>query len=165
MNLNTSKSVIIAFLASASIFAAGAVTAQPAPPPMTGSDHDGFMRDRMEKHMEAREKALHDALGLRSDQEPAWASLKAAIKPPADDRRERPELEGLTTPERLDAMSRMMAEHQSRFQAHASAIKAFYAQLTAQQRKVFDAMPMMGHGLMRGDHHRRGGDGPGAMGH
>jgi hypothetical protein len=85
----------------------------------------------------------------------------------------RPDLAGMTTPERLDAMARMMDERMTRmrerFQRHATAVKALYAVLSPEQRRTLDALPgLMGHGMGMGMAmgHRGGTDKPGmGMGH
>ena len=72
----------------------------------------------------------------------------------------------LTTPERLDRMAAMMSEHmakhQAEFQKHAEAIKAFYAVLSPEQRRAFDALPPH---MFGGGHHEEGGEGHGERGH
>ena len=108
---------------------------------------------------------LRDALQLTAAQEPALQAFLAATTPPEHpehpgpdgDRGERP---ALTTPERLDQRAAMMARHQAAFEARAAATRTFYAQLTAAQKKAFDALPMM-HGprKMHGPG-GRGGDRP-----
>lgn len=72
----------------------------------------------------------------------------------------------LTTPERLDKMSAMMSEHMARhqaeFQKRAEAIKAFYAVLSPEQKRAFDALPEHMLGGMHGHH---GGEGHDGWGH
>ena len=75
----------------------------------------------------------------------------------------------MTTPERLDAMGRIMDERtqrmRERFQRRAAAVKALYAALSPDQRHTLDALPgLMGPGMgMGGDRGRgpRGVDKPG----
>jgi protein CpxP len=76
----------------------------------------------------------------------------------------------LTTPERLDKISAMMSEHiakrQAEFQKHSAAIKAFYAVLSPEQQRAFDALPPGLLGGMHGGHGGEGGgDGHGEWGH
>jgi hypothetical protein len=66
-----------------------------------------------------------------------------------------------TTPERLDAQAKRMAEHQAAFQKRAAATRAFYAQLTPSQQKVFDTLHAHHGG---GRHMRVFRGGPGHMG-
>jgi periplasmic protein CpxP/Spy len=145
---------------------------------------------RMHEHMEMHARHLHDLLQLRPDQDAALQSLLAAFAPshvdqmgdhhmgpgapghmdhhmgPGADGHD--DLAKLTTPERLDKMATMMAEHtarrQAEFQKHAEAIKAFYAVLSPEQKRAFDAMPQHLFGGMHG-HHGDGGEGHGGWGH
>ena len=149
------------------------------PPP---GAHDGGRHwdpVAMKAHFEARRQAhaqlLHDALGLRSDQEGAWQAFLAEMRPPEGEAGHRPHMrdEGaapLTTPERLDRMAQRMGERQARFQHHAEAVKRFYAALDGRQQKTFDALTALRrgeHGGM-GDHgfggHHGFGGGPKAAG-
>jgi hypothetical protein len=106
---------------------------------------------------------LRDALQLRPEQEPALRAFIEATAPKPGDfekmRREHEERAKLTMPERLDRMAARMAERAQRFQAHAAAVKRFYAQLSPAQQKAFDAMPMH----MGGRHGMRGPGRPGGM--
>lgn len=123
-----------------------------------GPDHEKRLAD-MREH---REKRLHDLLQIKPDQDAAFHAYIAAITPPPRDGKPGGwghHGEGampMTTPERLDRMAARMAERQARFQQMAAATKTFYAALTPDQRRAFDAMPMMEHGGhhegMRGEH-------------
>jgi protein CpxP len=144
--------------------------------------HDGgrqwdpaAMKARFEARRQARAQLLHDALGLRPDQDGAWQAFLAEMRPPEGDasRHRHMHEEGgapLTTPERLDRMAQRMGERQARFQHHAEAVKRFYTALDARQQKAFDAITalrggergrMGGHGM---DGHHGFGGGPGAVG-
>lgn len=111
---------------------------------------------RMQAMMAQRHAALKTALKLTAAQEAAWKAfedsapmgqmgqgMKAMRPDPA-------EMAKLTTPERLDKMAALHAEHQKTMNAamdkHIQATKALYDQLSAEQRKVFDtqSMAMMG---------------------
>lgn len=167
-------------VAAAFSLAAGVSLAQPAPgTPPTGAQHPHMMRQHgmgergdPAQMAERHAQRLRDALQLRPDQEPALKALVAAMQPPAGEmaqmRAQHDAMAKLSTPERLDRMQAMMAQHQARFAQHAEAIKRFYAQLTPTQQKAFDAMPMMGHGMgheMMGGHGMHGHGMKGAMGH
>ncbi len=161
---------------------AAAVAAQehPASPPAAmGEKWREHMRQRMDAHIHA----LHDILNIHPNQEAAFQAFIASMKPPeqgdhAHDDHEHGdhhdmdrgpgEMAGLTTPQRLDRMAAKMAEHQAAFQRHASAVKTFYAALSPEQQKAFDALGAMRHG--HGEHEFGGmgehgpmGDGPHAM--
>ncbi len=100
------------------------------------------------KFMEKRLAVLHDALKLTPAQAPAWNSFVEKSKPPVA--AGRPDFEALSklpTPERLDRMQALAKERQDRMAARTSAVKEFYAQLSPEQQKVFDAefmKPMRG---------------------
>jgi periplasmic protein CpxP/Spy len=129
-----------------------AVTAQDPPAPGPGAPPTAQQRaDWMHARMEARAKALHDILNLRPDQEAAFQAFQAAMAPqPHGDRHEHGDQAAgpVTTPERLDHMAERMAKHEAAFHQRADAIKAFYAVLSSDQQRAFDALPLMG-----GDHH------------
>ena len=184
--------IAAAALASVSTFAL-AQAAPPAGPP-TAEQREAWKakaEERMHEHMAMHAKHLHDLLQLRPDQDAALQTLMASMAPSRmvhmgdhhmDDRHMGPGgpepmdhhmgpgMEGhddfarLTTPERLDKMAAMMAEHsamrQAEFQKHAEAIKAFYAVLSPEQKRAFDAMPEHMMGGMHGEH-----EGHGGMGH
>ena len=146
---------LIASVAAFAAFAAGAslAAAQDLPPPQAG--HDARMHDHMQAHI----RGMHDILNIRPDQEAAWQAFTASMVPPPHPDMERHgeghEL-GKTTPQRLDEMAAKMAEHQAAFQRHAEAVKRFYAVLSPQQQKAFDAMSAMmmhhmGHGGPMGE--------------
>jgi hypothetical protein len=69
------------------------------------------------------------------------------------------ELSKLPTPERIDKMKALHAEHMTAMNAEMNqrgdAAKSFYATLSEDQKKVFDAeaMPRMGRGGRSGGHH------------
>jgi Spy/CpxP family protein refolding chaperone len=115
--------------------------------------HGGSMGLRMKHHMQK----LKTELKLSADQELAWAAMASAITPPTrPPRPDRAEMEKLSMPERLDKMKQMMAQHHearvAEMEKHAAAVKAFYAVLTPEQKKTFDAKAIPGwiHGPHRG---------------
>jgi hypothetical protein len=147
------------------ISAAAPAFAQDAPPAGPAADagqHGAMMREHMAHRRAEHLKLLHDALGIRPDQETAWQAFAASMTPQPGagepKQRERGEADQphhLTTPERLDRMAARMADRQARFQRHAEAVKTFYAALSPTQQRTFDALAAL-HG-MRGGH---GGPGP-----
>ncbi|WP_236748699.1 Spy/CpxP family protein refolding chaperone [Acidovorax carolinensis] len=133
--------------------------------------------------MAQRIDALKAQLKLTPAQEPAWTAFTAAMQPserPArlDRTMDRNEMDKLTTPERIDRMRALRAQYAAEADRRGEATKTFYAALTPEQQKTFDAQaqPMRGKGGHRGDwghghgehgHHggMRGGDMPmGGMG-
>jgi Spy/CpxP family protein refolding chaperone len=121
---------------------------------------------RMQAMMEKREALLKAQLKLTPAQEGAWKAFVDAKKPtapPAADMQQRPdpiEMAKLTTPERLDKMKAMREEHMKIMTAamakHEEATRAFYAALTPEQQKVFDAVSMQGPRGAMGPRHEKG---------
>lgn len=102
--------------------------------------HKDWGNARHSEFFEKRTKTLHDKLKLADSQETAWNEFIEKSKPEARHQQlDRSELAGLSTPERLDRMLAMMKARQQQMESHAQAVKSFYAQLTAEQQKVFDA--------------------------
>jgi protein CpxP len=167
------KLPLLASVAALTI-AAGAATlsfAQEPPPPGAApppaGDHAQWAEHRRE-HQEARAHALHDILNIRADQEAAFQAFIASMAPPSRaggmGEHGDHDVAHLTTPQRLDRMAAKMAEHQARFQQRADAIRHFYAALSPEQQRAFDALH---EGMMGGHHgHDHGGPGgPGGPGH
>lgn len=127
-----------------------------------GMGHPGMGRmdpARMQARMEKRQAALKAELKLTPAQEGAWTTFTAALKPPVDLVGKRPdvvELAKLTTPQRIDQMKALHAQRQSEMNAimdkRAEATKVFYAALTSEQQKVFDAATVghLAHAWRRG---------------
>ena len=137
--------------------------------------HDGMHHERMD-HMDAdkmqalmdkRHAALKAKLKLTPAQEGAWSTYTAAMKLPVDlmkrHHADQAELAKLTTPERIDKMKAMRTEHMNDMNAvmdkRGDATKAFYATLTPEQKKVFDANTMRPQGNGRHMGGRMGMDG------
>ena len=121
-----------------------------------------------EARMEKRMQALKTSLKLNASQEAAWATYTASIKPqrPTADERpahaDRQALAAMTTPERIDAMQAMHNKRHAAMQAHMEqrnqATKTFYAALSPEQQKTFDAETLKMHaghgkGHPHGDKH------------
>ena len=148
-----------------------------APPAGPPGAHDGHhwdpaaMKAHMQERHQRRLQTLHDALGLRADQESAWQAFAADSGRGPEGRKPGGREHGqgggqppapLTTPEKLDRMTHRMGEMQARLEKRAETVKRFYAALDPRQQKTFDALfAMRGHGGM-GHHHEHGGDGGGA---
>lgn len=123
------------------------VLAQPAPsaPPSAGASASparkpGDMQERRQAHMAQRVNALKAQLKLTPEQEPAWNAYTAAMRPterPA--RLDRADMEKLTTPERIDRMRALRAQHAAEADRRGEATKTFYAALTPEQQKTFDS--------------------------
>ena len=101
----------------------------------------GKMEDMHAKHS----AELKAKLKLTAAQEANWTAFSNAMKPPTHTAKptiDSTELAKLSTPERLDKMKALRAEHMASRNADMEqrdqAIKTFYGTLTAEQKKVFD---------------------------
>ncbi|MEO8408129.1 MAG: Spy/CpxP family protein refolding chaperone [Oxalobacteraceae bacterium] len=130
-------------------------------PPSDGAGKTGTMQnkqdkyekrgERMHEHMAKRQAELHAKLKLNASQEAAWKTYTDSMTPP--DRSQRPDraaLQNMPAPQRMQAMLDRMKQGQTRMESHLAALKTFYAVLTPEQQKIFDAE----FGQHRG--HRRG---------
>lgn len=151
-------------LASATFASSGAFAQAPltAPPPPAAEARPGAQApakpqlqraerfERMQAHRAQRLAALKEKLKLTPAQENAWNSFAAAQQPPARPAgqadADRAEFAKLTTPQRLDRMQARQAERSAMFAQRADATRSFYATLTPEQQKTFDAesMPRIG---------------------
>jgi hypothetical protein len=120
-----------------------------APAGQRGGDRQKSFEDRQHK----REQRLHDLLQIKPDQETAFRTFVVALeqaRPQRDQGQRGPRQRGpdqdqtLTTPQRLDRAAQRLAGRQQRLQKESAAVKTFYAVLTPDQRKAFDATPVVG---------------------
>ena len=157
----------------------GAAIAQTPPPGPAGMRAPDAMRDappadgkmgpmghhdpaNMQAMMAKRTAEMKAKLKITPAQEAAWTAFTTAMKPPAggmgwhQSPEQRAELDKLTTPERIDKMRALRIQRMSEMNAMADqrgeAAKVFYAQLSAEQKAVFDAEYNM-RGMQRGGHH------------
>ena len=137
--------------------------AQPQTPPAgPGGRHDPAQMEqfhaRMQERMAVRMAELKQKLQISAGQEAAWTSWASAMKPTPHQRPERSEFAKLTTPERIDRMRALRAQRNAEMDKRMDATKGFYAVLTAEQKKTFDAESLRflggGKGGMGGHHHR-----------
>lgn len=147
------KSVFKPVLLAGLMAVALTTLAQPGPGPATGpgagnpsasaSANPEFrdrMQARMQRHMDRRTADLKAKLKLSAEQDSAWNAYVAAMKPPAfGPHPSRAELDKLTTPERLDKMRELRKQREAEMDKRDDATRAFYATLTTEQKKVFDA--------------------------
>lgn len=121
--------------------------------------HDRMDPAKMQERMDKRAAELKAKLKLTPAQEGAWTTFTAAMKPPAgmlaSHQAEREAMAKLSTPERIDKMKSLRASRDAEMDKRAEAVKTFYAVLTPEQKKVFDAEHMRG-GPGRGMHERDG---------
>ncbi|GAA6142377.1 Spy/CpxP family protein refolding chaperone [Hydrogenophaga sp. 5NK40-0174] len=152
----------------------------PGAAPMTQEQHQARMEERFKRHEARRTErlnALKTELKITAEQEAAWLAFVNRTAPDTAGMKERmaqrEDWQKLTTPERIDRMQAMHAEHQATMNKHMDAIKSLYAALSPEQQKVFDDKGMrgimggkhmgMGHGKaghhghhkMHGEHHQR----------
>ncbi|UUZ70195.1 Spy/CpxP family protein refolding chaperone [Polaromonas sp. P2-4] len=169
--------ILAGLLATAGVSAMAQPTASPAEPvagsPAAGKPA-GHHGDRMGRHdpakmqawMAKRQAELKAILKITPAQEGAWTSYTAAMQPPAHGARptpeQRAEFDKLTTPERIDKMRALrgqrMAEMTAAMDKRGDATKTFYAALSPEQKKTFDAEHKGRMG--RGGHGHHGGPGP-----
>ena len=85
---------------------------------------------------------LHDALGLRPEQERAWQLFQNAMQAGSQDikgRRQAYEnMDRLHAPERIDLAVQMMRTDLQQLERRADAMKALYATLSPEQKQMFD---------------------------
>jgi protein CpxP len=105
----------------------------------------------------AHQKQLHDLLKLTPSQESAWGTFVAATKPAMHgergERGERADWKAMPAPERMQKRIDMAKQHVAMMETHLAALNTFYAVLTPEQKKVFDANSMHGG---RGGHRGHG---------
>lgn len=124
--------------------------AQPAPasgpsPDLRGQPMAGRLQHR-EEWRQKKAQELRAVLQIRPDQEQAFAAYEAALdaRPGRGGEGGRRWNEGgseaMTTPQRLDLRLEMMNRRMAEFRRRAEATKAFYAALSPQQQRAFDAL-------------------------
>ena len=148
------KSILIGF----TVLGMAAAHAQETAP--AGRHDAGARKEHMQAKMAdmfaKRQAKLHDLLKLTTQQESAWATYQAAIKPapmsgtPPD----RKAFAKLPAPERMAKMLDFSKQRQAKMEAHLTALTAFYGQLSAEQKATFDARSFGGG---HGGHGQRGG--------
>lgn len=146
------KSLLMAGLLANAALSAHAQTPTPpaAPKPMASASsprmHQGHMESAKMDDMVAKHLAeLKTKLKITAAQEGSWTTFTTAMKPPARSDMSSPdraEMDKLTTPERIDKMRALRAQHtkdrQANMEQRENAIKAFYTDLNADQKKTFD---------------------------
>jgi len=124
--------------------------------------------ERMKAFHAKRLAALKDKLQLSPGQEAAWSAFTGANQPagqrPEGQRMTRADFAKLTTPQRLERMQARQAERSEMFAKRAEATKTFYAALTPEQQKTFDAetahVGAQAHRFHRGGHRHGAGAEP-----
>ncbi len=161
------KSVFKRILLSSVLAATGFSVLAQGMGPAGATPHEGMQAGmhqpdpaKMQARVAKRLAAFKVKLKVTPEQEGAWATFSAAMKPPANmgQRPNREEWKKLTTPERIDKMRAMRGVHQAEMDQRADAVKAFYAILTPEQKKIVDSHPLRQG--RRGGMHGMGGDMP-----
>jgi hypothetical protein len=172
--------LLTGLLATAGIGSAFAQTSptpavQTAPGAGSQGEHRGgpgrFDPARREAGIQKHFDVLKAKLRITPQQEGAWTTFTTAVRPPVGGRGmdgkkfDREAVARMTTPQRIDQMRAMRAEHQAEADRRGDAIKTFYAALTPAQQQTFDALPPphfgphgFGHGGPEGRGGPRGGD-------
>ena len=124
---------------------------------------------KMQAMVAKRQAEMKAKLNITPAQESAWTTFTASMQPPTHGARptaeQRAEFDKLTTPQRIDKMREIRTQHMTEMNAamdkRGDATKAFYAVLSAEQQKVFDAERRKHnqHGARQG-HGGYGGAGP-----
>ncbi len=155
--ITSRQRILWAGLLATATFAASAQTPPPpagAAPGAPAAEHrmhkarDGKSFERMQERRAKHLADLKTKLQLTPAQEGAWSTFTSATQPPArpaqrpDRAAARAEFEKMTTPQRIDRMQARQAERAAMFAKRADATKSFYAVLTPEQQKTFDAQAM-----------------------
>ena len=157
--LQAKHAYVAALLAGVTAFAAAqsSAPAAPASAPQAPHHHEMHHGEDMRAHFVEKMLArFKEKLKITPEQESAWITFTAAMKPPEHKEPARPDfaaLEKMTTPERLDKMHEMRVQRQTERAAFAvkreDALKALYAVLNPEQKKTFDEASLR---MMRARH-------------
>lgn len=163
------RHLLAAALLAAAGFGAVAQT-PPQTPPAAGpgqhvrGDHQRMdparaseFRARLEQRRAQRLGELKQKLQVTGAQENAWNAWTTAMKPTPRQRPDRAELERLSTPERIDRLRAVRAQRNAEMDRRMDATKNFYAVLSAEQKKTFDAEGKRFMGGKRGHGRHHGG--------
>jgi periplasmic protein CpxP/Spy len=140
-----------AVLAAAGLAAVAQTQMPPAPPAGAGAPRmmqgeRGMDPARMqrfrEERMQRRLGELKQILQITPQQEGAWTSWTTALRPAQFQRPSRVEFARMTTPERIDRMKALRAQRSAEMDKRLDATKTFYAGLSAEQKRLFDAQGM-----------------------
>lgn len=173
--LKSVNTLVLAGIMAAASLAATAQTVAPAAPatatapakPGPKAGHHGQHRHdpaKMQARIAKHQAELKAKLAITPAQEGAWSAYTTALQPQARNAAQRPdraamraEFEKLTTPQRVDKMNTLRTQHMTEMNAamtkRGDATKSFYAALSADQQKVFDAQRMGRGGKGHGGHH------------
>ena len=104
--------------------------------------HAGHMKKMRGHHAERHANHLNELkskLNLQTSQDAAWNAFAQSMQFSGDTAKAKhAAFENMTTPERLDHMQAMKAQHHAQMQMHTEATKTFYTSLSNEQKQVFD---------------------------
>jgi protein CpxP len=162
----TKRALLVGLIAGSGILAASSFAMSNGDAPSKagcearhGQKHHGeFNRAKWEAKRAEHLAALKEKLKLSPEQEAAWNAFAQPVQPEMrheDGGRQamRDESATLNTPQRLDKMLAMSELRRAKMLERTRTIKTFYAQLTPEQQKVFDAEAMLHR--HRGHHQHR----------
>jgi len=143
----------VGFAATAQTPAASPAGSSAAPAASESRGHDG--RARMQQRMAKRLDNLKQKLQITPAQEGAWSAFTSAMQPSQPMRPNRDQFAQMTTPERIDRMRELRTQRIAEMDRRGDATKTFYATLTPEQKKTFDAETLRTWGRegSRGHHH------------
>ena len=155
------RALVVGVLAGSAILAASSFamsTGDTAGKPGCEARHGQKDPAKWEARRAERLSELKAKLNLAPEQDAAWNAFASVSQPGmhrvgGDRQAMRDEFAKLSTPERIDRMQARSDMRRAKMAERAEAIKAFYAQLTPEQQKVFDAEAMTGR--HRGHHAHR----------
>jgi len=101
--------------------------------------HGEFDKANFAERMQKHQARLHDQLKLSAEQEPAWKSFTEKMQATRGERPNHEELARLPAPERMERMAAMMKQREGKMAERVATVKEFYAVLTPEQQKAFDA--------------------------
>lgn len=137
--------VACALLAGLGLSAQAQTQTAPTPAPAASAaakaERQGkFDPAKRAERMNQRMAQLKQKLQITPAQEQAWTSFTTAMQPPAQAQRpDREALARMTTPDRIDQMRALRDQRNAEMDRRADATKAFYGQLSAEQKKTFDS--------------------------
>lgn len=113
-------------------------------------------RAKMQERRAQRLADFQEKLQLTRAQQPAWEAFQAAMQPGTRHARlDHQGMEQLTTPERIDRMRAVRIQRAAQADQRGEAVKTFYAALTPDQQKTFDAQSRRMQ-ASHGQHHHEG---------
>lgn len=131
---------LILALAPAAMALATLAHAQPAGTPHAAHGAGPDMKAHHEAMQKQHAEDMKIVLRLRPDQEAALTAFMEAHKPQTHEMKGPADSKTLTTPQRLDEMAKHEAAMGAHHERMRQALAKFYAALTPEQQKAFDAL-------------------------